>query len=426
MPSSRDILDQLTSLAHRTTIERNRGQGLDFIAGRRARAKLHDIGGARELIDCTCSGGVHNLGHTNPEVVAALKDALEAGLDGGIWFLPNRSALDIACVFERVMPPRFPNRAVITHSSTASIDLAIMIALKVTGRQRILACKNAYHGHTGFAAIVSDSAEEGVAGHYNLPRDMARFFEFGDTADLLACLDSSIAAAILEPMCYETFEPADPAFMAALYRLCREQGALVILDETRTGLGRTGVLWAAETYAGVPDIMIVGKGLSGGIYPVSACLMTDERYQSCINSHAYGYASSLGGNELACTVAVKVLEMSSRPALVANVAERAHQAGEAIDALSRRYQGVVIGGHAYGLAIGIRLVSDAFASSVYRACVEAGLLCHSMSHARGPMIKLMPPLIVDAETLAEIFSRLDTAIAHVLVHETTTPPAERA
>ena len=333
MPSSREILDQLAPLAHRTTIERNRLQGLEFVAGRRGQAKLYDLAGARELIDCTCSGGVHNLGHSNPEIVAALKGALDAGLDGGIWFLPNKSALEVAHIFDRAMPPGFPNRAVITHSSTASIDLAIMIAMKTTGRQQILACKNAYHGHTGLAAIVSDSAEEGIAGHYNLPREMARFFHFGDTDDLAAHLDQSIAAVILEPMCYETFEPAAPAFMTALYRLCRERGALVILDETRTGLGRTGSLWAAEAYGTAPDLMIVGKGLSGGIYPVSACLMSQDRYQACINGHAYGYASSLGGNELACTVAARVLEISSRPALLANVRQCSDQAREAIGAL---------------------------------------------------------------------------------------------
>jgi putrescine aminotransferase len=325
-------------------------------------------------------------------------------------------------MFDRAMPPGLPNRAVITHSSTASIDLAIMIAMKATGRQQILACKNAYHGHTGLAAIVSDSAEEGIAGHYNLPREMARFFEFGDADDLALHLDHSIAAVIVEPMCYETFEPAAPAFMAELYRVSRERGALVILDETRTGLGRTGSLWAAEAYGAAPDIMIVGKGLSGGIYPVSACLMTQERYNACINSHAYGYASSLGGNELACTVATRVLDISSRPTLLANVRQRSEDAREAIGTLCRRYQGVVTGGRAHGLAIGINVKSDAFAASLYRTCIDTGLLCHSVSRARGPMIKLMPPLIVDAETLAEIFRRLDAAIAKVLAGEASEVP----
>ena len=233
-------------------------------------------------------------------------------------------------------------------------------------------------------------------------------------------LDQSIAAVILEPMCYETFEPAAPAFMTALYRLCRERGALVILDETRTGLGRTGSLWAAEAYGTAPDLMIVGKGLSGGIYPVSACLMTQERYHACINSHAYGYASSLGGNELACTVATRVLEMSSRPALLANVGS-APSRPRAIVALRAPLPGRHHGRAWHGLAIGIHVMSDTFAASLYQTCIETGLLCHSVSRAPGPMIKLMPPLIVDAETLAEIFSRLDAAIAQVLAREA--PPA---
>jgi putrescine aminotransferase len=414
MPNGNEVLDRLGQLAHGSTIERNRRNGMQFVPGRRSGLRLYELGGSRELIDCTCSGGVFNLGHANPEVTAVMRQALDAGLDGGIWFLPNVAALDLAEAVAKAMPTGFPDRAVVTHSSTASIDLALMVAMRETGRTKILACRNAYHGHTGFAALVTGSATDGVADHYKLPRGMAAFFEFGDAAELAERLDGSVAAVILEPMCYETFEPADAEFMAALYRLCRDNGTLVIFDETRTGLGRTGPLWAAESFSGAPDLMIVGKGLSGGLYPVSLCVMTEPLYASSINGHDYGYSSSLAGNEIACTVARRVLEISQRPQLLDNARDRARQATDLIAGLTRRFQGVILGGGANGLAIHIRLADPELAAGLYKACFDGGLLCHSVSTARGPMIKLMPPLIVTEAELADIFSRLECALEKLI------------
>jgi putrescine aminotransferase len=414
MPNGAEVLDRLGRLAHGRTIERNRRNGMEFVPGRRSGLILYELDGPRELIDCTCSGGVFNLGHSHPEVVAAMRQALDAGLDSGIWFLPNAAALGLAEEVAKAMPTGFPDRAVVTHSSNASIDLALMVAMRETGRGRVLSCRNAYHGHTGFAALVTDSAADGIADHYKLPRGMAEFFEFGDVAGLSKQLDGSVAAVILEPMCYETFEPADPEFMAALYRLCRDNGTLVILDETRTGLGRTGPLWAAQSFPGAPDLMIVGKGLSGGLYPVSLCVMTEALYATSINGHDYGYISSLGGNEIACTVARCVLEISQQAKLVDNVNARARQAADLIAGLKRRFQGVVLGGAANGLAIHIRLADAALAADLYRACFDGGLLCHSVSTARGAMIKLMPPLIVSEAELDGIFARLEGALGKLV------------
>ena len=408
------MLDRLAPFAHRATIERNRRNGTEFLIGGRSGVWLHELGGERRLIDCSCSGGVFNLGHANAEISATIREALDAGKDGGAWWLPDASALGLAEAVVQAMPLYFPNRAVVTHSSTASIDLALMVAMRATKRSRFVACRNAYHGHTGFAAIVTDSRDEGVAEHYRLPRDRVVFFEFGDASELASALDTDSAALILEPMCYETFEAADPSFMRELFRICRMRGALVIMDETRTGLGRTGTLWGSERFDEAPNIMIVGKGLSGGLYPVSLCLMGEDLYDSAINSHDYGYASSLAGSEIACIVAKKVLELSAQASLLKNVEARAHQAELRIAALVRRFQRVVTGGGANGLAIHVRLSSADVARSLHRASFNNGVLCHSISTARGPMIKLMPPLIVTEVEIAMIFDRVEAALDGLL------------
>ena len=127
------------------------------------------------------------------------------------------------------------------------------------------------------SAIVTGSEAEGIYGHYPVPSDRAIFFdEYGSLDSIAAVLNDDCAAVILEPMNYETFAPAPSEFLPGLADMCRKRGALLIIDETRTGLGRSGRLWMTSYYDVQPDILILGKGLGGGLYPVSA-LLTQRR-----------------------------------------------------------------------------------------------------------------------------------------------------
>jgi len=179
----------------------------------------------------------------------------------------------------------------------------------------------AFHGHSGLAALVTGSEPEGMAEHYRLPTGYSEFFgEYGVVEAVDRYINHECAAVILEPMNYETFEPAPMDFLPKLVQLCRSRGTLLIIDETRTGLGRSGRLYMSSLYQFEPDMVILGKGFGGGLYPVSALLTRKDIYDSCMNQSAWGYQSSLAGSPIAAIVAAKVLEIVQRRELAENVA----------------------------------------------------------------------------------------------------------
>lgn len=217
-----------------------------------------------------------------------------------------------------------------------------------------------------------------------------------------------MAAVILEPFDYETWIPAPPAYLAGLEAICRERGALLILDETRTGLGRSGRLWMCQHYPGLaPDMLITGKGLAGGLYPASALLTTRAIYDACINAHAYGYASSMGGNELSCTVAAKVLEICGQPGFYAGIEALSARFRERLDDLCARYPETFAPGIVLGGILTVGVADGVPASAVARFLFGRGVLCHSVSMVPPARVKFYPVLTAGPAIADEVADALE-------------------
>lgn len=412
--TSASVFNGFIERSWRSNAERQKAKGAEFVIGRREGAYLWNIEGSHRVIDCGTGGGVHSLGHRHPEVLAALMKALEDGRDTGLWSVPNAEYLALQDRLAKLAPKPALTRSVITLCSTLSVDLATMFAFRVTGRRKMLAYRHGYHGHTGFAAIVTGSPEEGIIDHYNLPVDHCGFLEsYGDVAELDRLLTSEIAAFIVEPMDYETFAPASQEFLGAATRLCRERGILFVMDETRAGLGRSGTLWASEQYDFAPDMMVTGKGLSGGLYPVSALLMRPEIYETCMNEHRFSYISSLGGNEISCVVAAKVLDVASRQEFLSGVRTAGESLRRRLAEVCARNADILKGVSGFGMAIAIELQSREPARELYRRIFAEGVFCHSVSEIDPPSLKLFPPLILAEAQIEEIAGALERAAAVV-------------
>ena len=411
MATSAQVFDAYIERSWRTNAQRQRDKGVEFVIGRRDGVRLWDLEGRRSIIDCGTAGGVHSLGHRHPEVLAALRRALDEGRDTGLWALPNAEYLALQDRLAALAPCPSLDRSVVTLCSTLSVDVASMFAFRVTGRQAIAAYRYGYHGHTGFAAMVTGSLEEGVIEHYNLPKEHSRFFQrYGDLASLEAVLTSDIAALIVEPMDYETFEPAEARYLQGAQKLCRERGIVFIIDETRTGLGRSGRLWACEHSDVEPDMMITGKGLSGGLYPTSAVLMRRDIYDRCMNEHRFAYISSLGGNEISCLVGAKVLEISARPETLAHAASIGDRLRERLEEVCARHPDLLTHARGRGCAVNVGLTPRVSGRALYRAMFEAGVLCHSVSEIDPPAIKFFPPIVITEADVEEIAGALDRAV----------------
>lgn len=279
-----------------------RSAGIDLVIGRREGYRIWDVDG-RELIDIHLNGGVYNLGHRNPDVITALTEALQT-LDIGNHHFPSTERAKLAERLVTLTPGA--NYVVFASGGGEAVDLAIKSARRATGRRRIVSVTDAYHGHTGLALAAGD--EQAASAFLSTDPDMVRV-PFND-AEALAAAVPGAAAVILETVpATAGFPRPEPDYLPAVRELCDAAGALYIADEVQTGLGRTGSMWGVEHFGVVPDILVTGKGLSGGIYPIAATLL-NERAGAWLETDGWGHVSTFGGAELGCRVAQKVLDLT--------------------------------------------------------------------------------------------------------------------
>jgi putrescine aminotransferase len=211
-----------------------RDVGIDFVVGRREGIYIYDVDEKRRLINCNCNGGVYNLGHRNPEVIAAVKEALEE-LDIGIHHPVSEHRARLAERLAMISPGDI-NRVIFGVSGGESVDMAIKLARGHTGRPGIVSAIGAYHGHTGFALPAGDEQyskpfEPLVPGYTHVP--------FGDIEAVDRAVDESTAAVMFEtiPATLGIAVPPED-FYAGVRTICNERGAVLIIDEVQTGLGR--------------------------------------------------------------------------------------------------------------------------------------------------------------------------------------------
>jgi acetylornithine/succinyldiaminopimelate/putrescine aminotransferase len=213
-------------------------------------------------------------------------------------------------------------------------------------------------------------------------------------------VDDQTAAVLFETIPATSGMPIpNQAFFPQARELCDRTGALLIVDEVQTGLGRTGRLWGIEHFGVAPDIMVVGKGLSGGIYPISATCFKAQ-YEAVFHADPFIHISTFGGAEVGCAVALKVLELSADPAFLGHVAEIAALFTAGLDELRGRHPEVLVGVRQLGLMMGIELAEAAY---------ESGLL--SVYANNNPRVaQLLPPLTIDRALAGEILERTDRAL----------------
>jgi acetylornithine aminotransferase len=405
---SRDVVEGYDQRYWRFLIDKQREAGTEFVMGKREGLYIWNLEGDRRILECGNSGGVHSLGHRNPEIIQALQEAL-GYLDDGLWTMPTPEHLSLQDAFAASAPVPSICRSVATLSSTCSIDLALLFSFRMTGRRKALAYRHGYHGHGGFAALVTGSEIEGIFGHYPVPAQHSEFFEtYGSLESVEDHLKKKeCASIILEPFNYETFAPAAPGYLAELAGLCRKYGTLLIIDETRTGLSRSGKFWMTSHYDFTPDMLILGKGLGGGIYPASAVLTSKDIYDFCMNHTKWGYMSSMAISPIGALVARKVVEIAQRSSLLENIARLQSAIQESFAALCSMYPDVYFPGSVLGGIATLGLKDQAAAEVIQRELFARNVLCHSVSAICPYVVKFFPCLTSDPAIAAQIAGALE-------------------
>ncbi len=381
-----------------------RSVGIDFVFGKRQGPYVWDVSGDKKLINCHCNGGVFNLGHANPKMVGVLRDSLES-LDIGNHHLVSEQRAILASRLARLAPGNLTH-TVFGVGGGEAVDLAIKLARGYTGRPKVVSASGGYHGHTGLALAAGDPQYRDPFG-ISLPGFVQ--VPFNDAAALEAAVDGHTAALIFETVPATLGMPIpEKGFFGRAREICTRAGALLIIDEIQTGLGRTGLLWGIEHYGVSPDIMVLGKGLSGGIYPMSATCITPE-LEGFFHDRPFIHVSTFGGAEVGCPVALAVLEESSRPEFLAHVRSLAEVFARGFEGLRERHPEILVGLRQLGLMMGIEMVSEHCGPLMSRACYDNGLLSvYANNDTR--VSQLLPPLIITEDLAREILERVDKSL----------------
>jgi putrescine aminotransferase len=381
--------------------------GVPLVIGRREGYRIWDLDG-HELLDFHLNGGTFNVGHRHPAVVEAMLAAAR-DLDIGNHHFPSEARALFAERLAALSPGELRYTVFASGGSEAN-DIAIKSARWATGRRKIVAVAGGYHGRTGLSGAAGDAGTARFF-HTDYP-DEFRTVPFGDLAAMEGALaGDDVAAVLMEtiPATYGFPIPADD-YLPGVRRLCTVHGALYVADEVQTGLGRTGRLWGVEGWGVEPDVMVVGKGLSGGMYPIAAAIMT-EAVGRWLVENPWGHVSTFGGAEIGAVVGMKTLDLCSSPEALANAIAISDHLGAGLEAIRRRHP-FLVEIRRKGLVMGLRFGDPyggvTMSGALYRAGVWAMFAGFDTS-----VLQWKPGLFVDRAYCDEALERFERAIAEV-------------
>lgn len=397
-PSKDATSAAFASHVDRGKVEALQALGADIVMGAREGGRFADAYSGRWFWNCHCNGGVFNLGHRNPRVVQAVRDALDH-LDVGNHHLISgwraRLAEQLAATTDGHLP-----YAAFGASGGEVVDLALKVARGLTGRSTIVSAVGAFHGVVGLARGASDPRFD--APFRTQPPTFTRV-PFNDLAALEAAIDGDTAAVILESIPATLgFPLPDPGYLRAAGDLARARGALLILDEVQTGLGRTGTIWYYQQHEAQPDMVITGKGLGGGIYPIAAALMTNEVHR-ILDEHPFVQVSTFGGAEIGCVAASTVLDIVTEPAFL----DRVRSLGGRFEV---GFTGLPFRLRRAGMTMGLAFDDPTGGLAGSAALMQAGVFAVFADHDRS-VTQFKPPLILTEGEADEIITLVRKALA---------------
>lgn len=387
---------------------------------------LYDAAG-RAYLDLHSGEGFASLGHNHPDVRDVLQATLAADLVDGVQL--HYSAL--AGMLAEALSARLPDGLEATFFASTgaeAVDSAMKFARAATGRPRLLSCDASFHGVTyGPLSLVGDEFfQEGFG---PLLPGCARV-PFGDLERLEAELRAKdVAAFIVEPIQGRAVTLPPAGYLQAAQELCRRHGTLFVVDEIQTGLGRTG-RWFALEHAGLePDVVLVGKALSGGYMPVAAMVTRRAIFQKAVGTleRSYVHQSTYGRNRLSMAAGLATLRIIERDGLVGQSARMGRVLLDGLAELRDRYE-MIKEVRGAGLMIGIelqppssraarlscrliRMASEGLFPQLVVIPLHRDHGVITMAAGKNDVIKLLPPLTLSDEEAGEFLAALDAVLA---------------
>jgi acetylornithine/N-succinyldiaminopimelate aminotransferase len=359
----------------------------------------------QRYLDFSSGVAVNALGHAHPHLVAAIADQSRK-----VWHVSNLYRIPEAeQVAARLCTASFADVVFFCNSGAEAMECAIKTARKYQSasgapeRYRIITFDGAFHGRT-LATLAAGGQKKYLDGFGPVVEGFDQM-PFGDLAATKRAIGPQTAAILIEPIMGEGgVRVVPPELLRALRRLCDENGLLLVFDEVQTGMGRTGELFAYQRAGVVPDIMALAKALGGG-FPLGACLATRDAAKGMTTGT---HGSTFGGNPLAMAAAGALLDVMLADGFLDRVRRTSLVLKQKLAEIKDRYPAVIAEVRGEGLLVGLRCV------------VPSGELVNELHRERmvtvaagDNVVRLLPPLIVTEQEVAEGVRRLDRACARI-------------
>jgi acetylornithine/LysW-gamma-L-lysine aminotransferase len=356
-------------------------------------ARVWDAEG-REYIDCVGGHGVANVGHVNPAVLQAITEQAQQLAICPSGFYNDQRAQLLARLAS--IAPSGLTRGYLCNSGTEAVEAALKFARLSTGGKKIIAAMRGFHGRT-FGALSATWRKE-----YRQPFEPLvpgfEFVPYNRLTRMEGALDEQTAAVILEVVQGEGgVLPGDGDYLRGVQALCRERGALFIVDEVQTGFGRTGRMFASDYHGLQPDLMCLAKAMAGGL-PMGAVLIGPRVGTLAARSHG----TTFGGNPLVCAAALATIQFIESEGLVQRSAELGARFLEGLQDISapqiRQVRGL-------GLMVAVELKGRA--APYLAQLAERGVLALS---AGANVMRFLPPLVIDAQDIDTVVEQVASVL----------------
>lgn len=349
---------------------------------------MYDVSG-KKYMDLIAGIGVSNVGHCHPTVVEAVKKQAETYMHLMVYgeFVQSPQ-VDFAKALASVLPENL-NCTYFVNSGTEAVEGAMKLAKRYTGRTELIACKNSYHGSTQGGLSLMGNEEFKQAYRPLLPD--IQFIDFNVVSDL-AKITHKTAAVFIETIQGEAgIRVPDIAYMKALRAKCTATGTLLILDEIQCGFGRTGKMFGFEHFDIVPDVLLLAKGIGGGM-PIGAFISSSQIMSVFANNPILGHLTTFGGHPVSCAAGLATLNTIIAENLVADVDAK----GELFKSLLKHPAIKEVRGK--GLMLAAEFDSYETNKAIIDGCIADGIITDWFLHCSNSM-RIAPPLIITEDEI---------------------------
>lgn len=360
----------------------------------------YDVNG-KAYIDFIAGFSVANIGHSHPKVVEAVKRQAEQYMHLIVYgeFIQTPQVQYAQLLTQHL--PETLNCVFFTTSGTEATEGALKLAKRYTGRSKIISFHNSYHGSTqGALSVLGD---EYYRNAYRPLLPDIYHYPYG-LEDVMPCIDQSTACVIVETVQAESGVTRSPeGWLKKLSDRCKETGTLLILDEIQAGFGRTGTLWAFQQYGIVPDILLLGKALGGGM-PLGAFIADYEIMQSLTRNPVLGHITTFGGHPVSCAAGLAALTVLLESHYISDIKKKEQILVEHVQHFAIQHITTA------GLWGSLRFENDEIARNIIRRCVKHGLITDWFLFAPD-RLRIAPPLSITEEELKKACSIIADSIS---------------